>query len=50
MYPGPLDPIGCLKRTDFGIALQRQRDFVKALKKPPSTARIDFESMPLARG
>ena len=48
MYPGPLGPVGRLKCADFGIALQRQRNFVEALKQALATARINLEPVLLA--
>jgi hypothetical protein len=50
MNPGPLGSVCRLKGTDFGVALQRQRDLVEALEQAGATARIDLETMPLTRG
>src|ERR1700679_3121075 len=49
MDPGPLFAVGRLKGADFGITLQRQRDFIEAVQESGATARIDLEAMYLSR-
>src|SRR5665213_1979654 len=49
MNPRSLGSVRGLKGADFVVALQCQRDFIKALKQPRPTARINLETMPLSR-
>src|SRR5579864_2169366 len=48
MNPGPLGPVGGLKGANFVVALQRQRDFVEALQKTGTAARVDLEAVHLS--
>src|SRR5579862_2088154 len=45
MYPGPILAVGHLEGANFGVALQRELDLVKALQEAGAAARVDLEAM-----
>src|SRR5579871_5406092 len=48
MNPRPLGAVGGLKGANFGVALQRELDFIEALQEPGAAARIDLKAMHLS--